>query len=157
MLKNMIFKGKKGLIFAAILILLLSFSACKPAAEYYGAEVFAMDTIMSWSVLTEEDSSVHDDLKAAVKELEQMISATDENSELYRFNRSSGEATEVSAQFADLLSRCLAFCDETEGALNIALYPILCAWGFPGKDYRVPDAAELREFLLFTDYTSVQV
>ena len=113
--------------------------------------IFAMDTVMTLTVygdealLTEAENSIH--------ALESRLSVTDPDSEIYAVNRDGAGA--VSEDTEELLSRALALCAETGGALDISIYPVSLAWGFTTGDYAVPDPETLSALLERVDYTRV--
>lgn len=125
--------------------------------DYQSYEMYSMDTIMSWKVWDASDSSIHEDLKSIILEAEQMLSVTNQNSEASNMNRESGTPFEASDALAGIIKRSLTFAEETDGALNVALYPILRAWGFTTENYSVPGQEYLQELLPYTDWTRIQV
>lgn len=42
------------------------------------------------------------------------------------------------------MERSLDLYEATDGAFDIAIYPVMKAWGFTDDNFRVPDADELR-------------
>ena len=47
-------------------------------------------------------------------------------------------------------------CTQTDGALDISIYPIVKAWGFTTGDYQVPDESTIQSLLPMVDYTKVE-
>ena len=43
----------------------------------------------------------------------------------------------------------------TDGAFDIAIYPVMQEWGFPTKDFKVPDDATLKELLKLADGSKI--
>ena len=41
------------------------------------------------------------------------------------------------------------------GAFDIAIYPVMKAWGFTDDNFRVPDADELKDLLTLTDASDI--
>ncbi len=123
--------------------------------------IFAMDTVMD---LTAYGPHAQDALEAATAELsriEALISAQREGSDLFSVNaaaQSGGEAaTPVTEETAALLARTLALCADTDGALDVTIYPAVEAWGFYSGDYRVPAASDLEALRAQVDYRQVAV
>ena len=80
-------------------------------------------------------------LKAAEKkisELEAAWSVTEETSEIYQMNRSNGKPITLSAETAEVVDYALSMAEETDGALEPTIYPILRAWGFTTGKNQVP-------------------
>ena len=113
-----------------------------------------MDTVMSVRAYASDDA-VLSELPALVDALVNELSVTKEGSAVYTLNH-DGHA-EMTDDAAFLLSRALELCNETDGALDISVYPVVCAWGFTSADgsYRVPGADELAALLQSVDYTRV--
>lgn len=146
--------NKKMLIGAAVAVMsLTALSACafgQPTMKT--RSLFAMDTIME--IQAAGDEELLTGAETMIRDLEKKLSVTDEQSEIYALNR-DGEAV-VSGDVADIMSRALSVCDETDGALDITIYPVLKAWGFTTGSYRVPEADEIDALLENVDYRKVQ-
>lgn len=112
---------------------------------------FAMDTVMQLTVYGDE--GLLDDAQERVNELEAELSVTSEDSEIYALNQ-TGSGT-LSQDAADLLGKALAICGQTNGALDLSIYPVVRAWGFTTGEYGVPEASELSELLAHVDYTKI--
>ena len=54
------------------------------------------------------------------------------------------------------MERALELYKKTEGAFDIAIYPVMQAWGFPTQDYHVPDDDTLKEKLALADASKVK-
>ncbi len=117
-------------------------------------QIMAMDTVMDISAAGVEDA-VFADVEARVRQLESLLSTTDQDSEIYRINRDS--VGSISKDTAALLAKALQLCHETDGALDISIYPIVKLWGFTTGQYRVPQEREIADLLDFVDFTKVEV
>ncbi len=117
-------------------------------------QIMAMDTVMDISAAGVEDA-VFADVAARVRQLESLLSTTDKGSEIYRLNRDSVGA--LSEDTETLLSRALQLCRETDGALDISIYPIVKLWGFTTGQYRVPQQTEIDDLLDAVDYSKVEL
>ncbi len=129
---------KKNILFCVVFALILT--SCSRHDAQKTADFFAMDTYMSvryYGGGTDEG----DKLKDATAELEKKISVTVGDSEIARLNR-EGRA-DLSEETERLLEDALDLCRETDGALDITVYPAVRAWGFTTGEYRVPDGKEL--------------
>ena len=134
------------------LVLLLPLPACdekKPNT----ATVFAMDTVMELTVYGDE--SLLSGAEALILSTERKLSVTGPASEIYALNKSG--AREVSPDTAELIRRALGLCAETDGALDITVYPIVRAWGFTTGEYRVPTDGELAALLELVDHRAVKI
>ncbi len=113
---------------------------------------FAMDTYMTITAYGENAASALEQAEERVTELEKMWSVTDENSEIYAINHSSGASVSISKETAELLDYSLRISDLTNGALDCTMYSILTAWGFTTNNYQIPTETELSALLKNTGY-----
>ena len=112
-----------------------------------------MDTYMTLTAYGEHAQEAVDKAAERVEALDALLSTGDENSEIYQLNQ-KGEAT-LSKDGGYLVERALELYDKTEGAFDIAIYPVMQAWGFPTQEYHVPDDATLKEKLILADASKV--
>ena len=116
-------------------------------------DLFAMDTYMTLTAYGEHAQEAVDKAAERVEELDALLSTGDENSEIYQLNQ-SGEAT-LSEEGGYLVERALELYQKTDGAFDIAIYPVMQAWGFPTQEYHVPDDATLKDRLTLADASKV--
>ena len=149
--------------FFAVCLALLMLPACASPAEAGNRcqiDVLAMDTIMTLTIYGKNDKQgekILQDAAGQIRELDSLLSVTDENSEIYRANHSGGKPVSLSDDARDLLAEALSLCASTDGALDVSVYPAVRAWGFTTEEYRVPEAAELTSALAKTDYTRISM
>lgn len=120
-------------------------------------EFFAMDTFMRVSAYGEKEQA--EAAVAAAREevyrLENLLSTGLATSEIGQANESGGGM--VSADTVYLLKRAQQLYGQTMGAFDITVYPLMQAWGFTEKEYRVPDAEEIEKLLEKTDAMQIMV
>lgn len=116
-------------------------------------DLFAMDTYMTLTAYGEHAQEAVDKAAERVEALDALLSTGNENSEIYQLNQ-NGEAT-LSEEGGYLVERALELYKKTEGAFDIAIYPVMQAWGFPTQDYHVPDDDTLKEKLALADASKV--
>lgn len=105
----------------------------------------SMDTIM---VLTAYGSAREEALDAAEAEilrLDALLSTGDPDSEVSAINRDGGGV--LSPDTLELVSRSLELYEETGGAFDITVYPLMMLWGFDDENYHVPTQEELTQTL----------
>ena len=86
------------------------------------ATSFAMDTIMTFTVIHEDGDQIIIDAEQRIRELENMLSITLENSEISKLNAAAGkEAVEVSKDTWTLLEAGKKLGAGTGGAFDIAI------------------------------------
>lgn len=116
-------------------------------------DLFAMDTYMTLTAYGEDAQEAVDKAAERVEALDALLSTGNENSEIYQLNQ-NGEAA-LSEEGGYLVERALELYKKTEGAFDIAIYPVMQAWGFPTQDYHVPDDDTLKEKLALADASKV--
>ena len=143
---------KRTLIPLLLALLLAGCSAATTVEPVTGA-VFAMDTVMDLTIYGSQASL--DSAEARIQDLEAQLSVTDESSEIYALNQ-NGSGT-LSGDAAALLSQALALCEETGGALDLSIYPVVRAWGFTTGAYSVPADETLQALLTCVDYAEINL
>lgn len=120
------------------------------------SSIFAMDTVMEIQVYGGDDAeALLTDAENQIRTLEKELSVTDENSEIARLNATG--SVSLSKEPAQIMEEALGYCDSTDGALDITIYPVLKAWGFTTGEYQVPGDAEIAGLLENVDYRSVKI
>lgn len=142
---------------AAVFCVPLLFAGCHPALEYQETTIYAMDTLLQFDILASGDSDIGEQMRAEVERVDRLLSATNLDSELYQLNHREASSSTASEELAGILSDCLAISRQTDGALNIALYPVTQAWGFVSGDYHVPDATVLSDAMEKIHWEDMQV
>lgn len=104
--------------------------------------IFAMDTYMEITAYGRDSEEAVDAAAQEIQRLDALLSTGLAESEVSCLNRNkSGTLSEDTGY---LLRRSLALWEETAGAFDITVYPIMQAWGFDTQQFRVPDEEELR-------------
>lgn len=137
-------------IFAVML--LLSLAACGTGMKN-GAEktVLAMDTYIRLTAHGGKAAKAVREGEACVLELEQLLSRTLEDSDVSRVNASAGELTEVDPVTAKLMQAAVSYTEETTGAFDVTVAPVVEAWGFTTDTRQVPTADTLESLLAAVD------
>ncbi len=110
-------------------------------------EVYAMDTVMT---LTAYGKNANAGLRAAESIILSMDNALDpelSTSTVYAINHAQGASTVVSGQIAKMISTAYTVYKQSEGALDLTLYPLVKRWGFIDGKYYVPTGEEIAEDL----------
>ena len=122
-------------------------------------DFFAMDTYMSFRFYG-GDPALTGQVRAFVTDMEEELSAVQEDSAIRQLNRTG--SVRLSDTGADLLRQTLALCGETDGALDISVYPIVKAWGFTDAEpaegsARIPAQETLAALLEKVDYRQIHL
>lgn len=126
---------------------------------------FAFDTIVTITLYHSDKEHVLDHCLALCESYEALFSVTQENSDLWKINHSNGQATAVSYETAVLLQAALQYCAQSQGALDLTLYPVSDEWDISGQmkqasladdyTYYIPTEAALSELLAHVNYKNV--
>ena len=149
----------RSLIFVCILLLLTSLLlGCQsagavnhstPDPEATERSTIYIDSMDTFIELSAYGSNRKEALEAAKKEilrLNDLLSIGLEGSEISQVNR-AGEGI-VSADTATMIREALTLHEQTDGAFDLTVYPLMELWGFVSKEYHVPTKAELDETML---------
>ena len=82
------------------------------------------------------------------------MSAEGDDSEIAKLNQNGSAILSEDAGY--LVERSLQLYRETDGAFDIAIYPVMEAWGFTKEDYRIPGEEELTQLLTLTDASDIE-
>lgn len=110
-------------------------------------EVYAMDTVMT---LTAYGKQAEAGLNAAESIILSMDAALDpelNTSTVYAINHANGAGTVISGQIAKMISTAHTVYTQSEGALDLTIYPLIKRWGFIDGKYYVPTSEEIAEDL----------
>lgn len=140
-------------ILAGILVTLSM--ACKNQKAISTFE--AMNTVMNIQTYGSGAKSANEKAEQEIKRLENLISTTKQTSDIYKINHDKNAELDFEPESLELLKFSLEMAYKTDGALNPALYPVTCAWGFTNKNYRVPSQKEIDQLLPLTDYTKIKI
>ncbi len=144
----------KSLIASALLLCLL-LSGCVGRSAEYSNRIYSMDTVVDLTAFGPEAKTAVAAAEAEIYRLEALWSVGYADSDISHINR-DGIAS-VSEETAVLVSDALELYGETGGLFNIAVYPIVDAWGFYSGEHRVPDPGELETLLAVTDPAGITV
>ena len=111
----------------------------------YSKDLFAMDTYMSLTAYGENAEAAVEEAAAEITRLEQIFSTNIETSEIAQINGNGGG--EVSEDTAYLIEKSLEYYEETKGAYDITVYPLVYEWGFTTQNYQVPSQERISELL----------
>lgn len=163
-------KIKSVFVISALMILLSSCSAEIPVKSNAGGSIsgtvscessdrdlFAMDTFMTMKAYGENREKALSAASALILSLEEKLSVTSKDSEIWKINHAGGGITEISQETADIISFALDTAEKTGGALEPTIYPVLREWGFTTGDYKIPSAEMLAELLKKTGYKKVNL
>ena len=121
--------------------------------EQISTTLFAFDTVVTITASCSQEA-----LDAAAQRceyFESIFSRTIETSDIGRINAAHGEPVRVAPETADIVSKALRYCEESNGLFDISIGAVSTLWDF--REGVVPDPAELEEAVKHVDYTCIQV
>ena len=130
----------------------LSLAACG-TQKRETLELFAMDTYMTFVAIGDGADDVLADLSRTVNTLESSLSRTVDTSEVSRLTRDGSAVWDEDG--AQLLSWALQHSQETDGAFDITIAPLVELWGITSDSPRVPSQAEIDALLPLVGYEHV--
>ncbi len=124
------------MIRTALACLLAGCAAEVPVVREASGEAFGT----RWSVRARGEGLPLEALvRPALDRVDRSMSNWREDSEISRLNRSDAETTPVSEELARVLAAALRVHEESGGAFDVTVGPLLALWGFgPGGDPEVP-------------------
>ena len=116
-------------------------------------DIFAMDTYMTLTAYGEECSEALADAEAEIHRLDALLSVGNEKSEVYQINNSGTGS--ISKDTGILLKESLELYQETGGAFDITIYPLMVEWGFTSGNYHVPEQSVIDKLLQNVDSSRI--
>ena len=123
------------------------------------SSVVAMGSAYSVAVYGEERTRMEEAVDAAFAEvhrLDEMLSNYNPESEVSEVNHTAAERpVAVTPELFDLLSACVKYSRESDGAFDITVGPLMKVWGFYKGTGRLPHRAEVRAALDRVGYRNI--
>ena len=117
--------------------------------------VFAMDTVMELTAYGENAEEALVQSEQEINRLDGLLRRGDEKSEVYKLNQTQGGT--LSEDTKTLIATALNISQETDGAFDITVAPVMDLWGFYTKEFRVPTETELSVALDTVDYRRIHL
>ncbi|MDE6150042.1 MAG: FAD:protein FMN transferase [Ruminococcus sp.] len=116
-------------------------------------DLFAMDTYMTLSAYGENAENALNKAKERINQLDSLLSTGNKNSEIYSLNL-NGKGS-LSEDTSEVFKSALDISEQTKGAFNPVVYPLMEAWGFADKNFRIPDNETISKLLTLTDTNNI--
>lgn len=120
-------------------------------------DVFAMDTYMNLKAYGSNSETALEFAVDEILHLEDLLSVTNENSDISAINNSGGNVVSVDNDTAEIIEKAIEVGNQTNGALDITVYPVLKEWGFTTDNYKIPDSETLDILLENVDYHQIKL
>lgn len=118
-------------------------------------DLFAMDTYMYVKVYGNDTNNLLNLVKSEIVSLEKLFNVNDSDSDISNINNNN--IAMVSNDTISIINKALEISKETNGALDISVYPILKEWGFTTGTYKIPNNDTINNLLQYVDYTQIKV
>lgn len=115
--------------------------------------LFAMDTYMEITAYGRNSEQAVEASVEEIRRLEALLSTGEKTSEVAMLNQNKKGV--LSEDAAYLLKKSIELWEATGGMFDITVYPVMEAWGFAGKNFRVPTQEELDILLKQVDASKI--
>ena len=131
-------------VLAAVLCLCLALplAACGET-KMEQKQVYAMDTVMTVTAYGKQRSAGISAAESVILSMNDMVDPQLPSSVVYAINHAQGANVVIPGQLATMLSTAKTVYDQSGGALDITLYPVIERWGFVDRKYYVPTEEEI--------------
>ena len=100
-----------------------------------------------YNITYQSDKNLKGEIEEALKKVDAEFSMFNENSTVAKINR--GEKPELSEMFMEVYELAMTVNEETKGAFDITVAPLVNAWGFGFKTQQMPDKHQVDSILSF--------
>ena len=118
-------------------------------------QLFAMDTVMSFTAYGKNSEQAVDAAVKEVQRLDELLSTGNPDSEVSAIN-TKGSGT-LSDDTKTILTEAMEIYRETDGLFDVTIYPLMQLWGFPTQEYHVPTESELQKALTKVDASQIVI
>ena len=163
------FVKKRVIAFICALLFISAFLAgCTSCSSYLNINIpgksmsertsYLMHTVVVQRWYGENAEKTCDEIEDALGEFENLASLYIEDSEISRINDAAGkEYVQVSDELFYLLKRAKQLGDESDGAFDVTIGPLVLLWNVTGQDGdpHVPEQEDIDEALKKVDHTKL--
>lgn len=119
------------------------------SSQEYTSDVFAMDTYMTLTAYGENAQEAVEAGIAEIQRLDDLLSTGKDTSEVAQINANGGGVLSEDTNY--LVKRALDIYQNTNGAFDISIYPVMQLWGFTTGNFAVPSESDLAAKLALVD------
>lgn len=136
----------------------LSLSCRSPEPPETEGSAFALDTHCSIRIVGVEDESLLDAAFGRLFALERALSSHLADSEISRVNTAAGLApVKVGEDAIAIVLRDIEYAEQSDGAFDPTVGPLVTLWGIGTKNARLPSTDEIRKALVLTNWRDILV
>ena len=107
-----------------------------------------------YNIIYQSDKELHEELKATMQAVDNSLSTFNKQSTISAINNNTSNTPDE--MFLKVFTLAQNISQETEGAFDITVAPLVNAWGFGFKNGLPTDSATIDSLLRFTGYTTVE-
>lgn len=145
----------KRLMIVAMLITIFT-SCSQTPKEDLTQTTYALGTVININLYDQGDQGLMTALIERVGEIEGLMSAQIEDSEVSEITRQAGiNPVPVSAETFEVVQRAIYYATLSQGSFDPTIGPIVDLWGIGTEEARVPQAEEIEAALKYVDYRQV--
>lgn len=137
-------KHKSFYAYFLIIIFLLTFTGCH-SEKKAEKQIFAMDTYMELTAYGENGEAALTEVIHAINQASSDLDPELETGTVYALNHADGAPVTVSPDTQQMLATAKTVYEQSGGALDLTVYPIVKAWGFIDSAHTVPDGDTLAQ------------
>ncbi len=152
------------LVIGAIGVLLgvVAFSRSGASLRVSRQTAFLLDTVVEITVASTDERHAQNAIAAAYTEMrrvEAMLNRYDPASQIGMINRAAGgaQAISVSPEVFEIVQRALHYSQQTDGAFDMTVGPLIDVWGIGTEHEQVPAASDIQQVLSFVDSRKVEI
>ena len=158
-------KRRKIALMLAILVFLPFLSSCNTedkiiVREHQGMHTtsfFAMDTLIDITINHRGYKKSLKDAFDLIMDYAYNFAAYEKTGDLADINKRTSDCLDISGDIKNQIEIANFVSQLTKGALDITIYPLVEAWGFPSKEFKVPRDEEIQELLSLVDYSKINL
>lgn len=151
-------KFKQIFVFILCAMCVISTVGCaqniKATEKIYKTEIL-LDTYVTITLYDCTDESILDECFDEIRKYESLLSRTISTSEVSMLN--NREASEVSSDTLELISKGLYYSELSNGKFDITIAPVSSLWKFNEIEKVIPDEAVLSEALSHVGYENLRI
>lgn len=123
--------------------------------DQLSGSAFLLNTYCTITLYDHSDRLILEEAFELCRHYEQLFSKTVEDSEIFRLNQQ--KSLRVSDDTADLLRQALAYCELSDGALDISIGSVSNLWDFNSGENIVPAAEQIAALLPSVDFRQIKI
>jgi thiamine biosynthesis lipoprotein len=136
----------------ALFLLSGCFKATGPESE------FVLGTLCTVNLYEKGSRDLYRAVFARLRELEDILSANREGTDLDRVNRAAGaESVQVRPELIALLKKALYYAEMSGGAFDPSVGPLVKLWGIGTETPRIPADEEIEQALALVNYREIEI